>query len=228
MVTMPPYIFDYQSYPLIPEADRWIFNKLQLAERLGYECGPIGTVAPFGDYCVRPIYSMLGEATGGFYKITIDAIKPHINEPHGYFWCEWFDGDHMWTQYINDVPAHASRNRVDPTTNVLSSVSFDLVNDAIVMPDFLKGISRYMLIEAIGDNIIECSPRGMTLNARQELIDDYATIDPTYSGQDVVNFRGNADGELLATTLGEQMQNPEIVGFRWGNVHNRRPFPDGG
>ena len=222
MVTMPPYIFDYHSYLLMPIEDRWIYNKLQLAERLGYNCAPVGTVPPEGTYCVRPIYSMLGEGTGGFYQVTTTAAQPHINEPHGYFWCDWFDGEHFWTQYINDVPVHASRNHM--VADVLTSVSFDLANDAIPMPLFLQGISRYMLIEAIGDKIIEASPRCMTLNARQEIIDDYKTIDPDYTGADVALFMGNADGRRIPTTLGEQMQKPGIAGFRWGDIHNRRPW----
>jgi len=222
MVTLPPYTFDCHAYHQLPVEDRWIFNKLQLAERLGHACGPVVATPPPGVYCLRPIMSLGGGAGGGFYKVTITAADPLLNEPHGFFWCEWFDGEHFWTQYINDVPVHASRNHM--VGDVLTSVSFDLDANAIPMPDFLKGISRYMLIEAIGSNIIECSPRCMGLNARQEIIDDYKTIDPTYTGQDVATTMGNADGRLIPTTLGEQMQKPTLAGFRWDDIHNRRPW----
>ena len=49
---------DDQSYNLYPQQRKW-FNKLWLAELMGYRCGPCGVKVPqTGMYVVRPIYNL--------------------------------------------------------------------------------------------------------------------------------------------------------------------------
>jgi hypothetical protein len=134
-------------------------NKLQLAERLGYICGPHGTPLPdAGDYCIRPVYSMAGGGTGGVYK----ANSPEINvnntpaAPGGYFWCQWFDGPSITVDYRNDIPVQAFG--ADPDENG-DFQSYGPRPERTELPEILKGIAKYMMVEFIGNKIVEVSPR---------------------------------------------------------------------
>lgn len=91
---------DFQAWQSFPHMRQW-FNKLHLAESLGYTCGP-GGVPPkvSGYYCVRPIYNLDGMSVGA-RKQWIEAGDRTGVEP-GYFWCEWFDGDQYSITYESD------------------------------------------------------------------------------------------------------------------------------
>jgi hypothetical protein len=88
---------EYELWDFYPQLHHW-FNKLWLAEQLGYKCGPSG-YAPkkSGEYIVRPIYNLAGMGLG--------ASKTHILAgdrscvPPGSFWCEYFDEPHYSVTY---------------------------------------------------------------------------------------------------------------------------------
>jgi len=84
---------DNHAYEKYPHHRNW-FNKLWVAERLGYVCGPSG-VAPkeTKEYIVRPIYNLAGMGVGARFQ-TIEAGSERATEP-GYFWCERFHGRHI-------------------------------------------------------------------------------------------------------------------------------------
>ncbi len=220
MITLPPYMIELDLYPLLPIEDRWIFNKLQLAERMGYLCGPVGAYPPEGVYCVRPIMNLFGMGAGGFYKIDTSRHnnEKHIRNPDGYFWCEWFDGDWHWVQYINDVAVSYSTSVLE--RNILvggtGAIEPTEIAKAPEMPNVLKGISRYMLLEMKGDKIIEVSPRCMQVAPRQFIIDDYKTIDPTYDPQ--LDWTIGNDMTLTSDPHGP------YKGWTWGIPKNRPPF----
>jgi hypothetical protein len=226
MITEPPYKSDREMYHLLPQADRWIMNKLSLAESLGYSCGPTGMIVPDGDYCVRPIMNMYGQGAGGFFQVTVaPGVPRNFQNLPGYFWCEWFPGVHTWVQYIDDVPVTYSENPV--VANVMSTTGGVRRSDngnavvAPALPASLQGISKYMMVEMLGDKIIEVSPRMMISNARQWIINDYKAIDPTYNPQNIE--RGNSDMARLDVTwdTGEET----LTGWRWDTAgQNRRPF----
>ncbi len=160
--------------------DRWIFNKLALAERLGYKCGPTGMQAPRGTYCVRPTYNLYGNGEGGFYKIEHDGNRNIPNRP-GYFWCEWFEGEHTWAEYINDRFSAGMGGVIDEATGSMPIYEID----AVPMEPEFRGISRYMTIERIGGKMIEASTRLMAVAARHKVVRNYRKIDPTYDPDDV-------------------------------------------
>lgn len=183
MIILPPYIYDRDIYAQLPQSDKIYMNKLWLAEQLGYTCGPSGTDAPSGTYCVRSVMNMYGGGEGGFYKHVADAWDTFRVPNHpGYFWCEWFDGPMKYTEYINDVPTSTIEG------NQVSDTRWDVkyTSNHIIIPEFVKDKSRYLLLEAIGDKVIEVSFRHMPGAARQETIDDYRTIDPNYEPGDVI------------------------------------------
>jgi hypothetical protein len=224
MLIAPPYLYDYQIYPLVDQADRWLLNKLALAEALGHACGPVGLSVPNGRYCLRPMNSVRGLGAGGFFDVTVNtAANQFMPVVPGYFWCEWFNGPHTFTHFFEDVAVHSSNN---PITNgvmqTTGSTAWGQLQHAVAMPAFLQGKSRYMMIEAIGGNIIEVAFRLMGHNARQEPIDHYKLIDPTYDPQDIT--LGNSDAAEIPYTVKDQ-NGIDVVGKKWnaGN-NNRRPF----
>ena len=61
---------DDDAWELTHEEDLWIFDKLILSKRLGYQCGPVGGWAPESkEYIIRPCVNMVGMSKGA-YKIT--------------------------------------------------------------------------------------------------------------------------------------------------------------
>lgn len=160
MIDLPADIEDRAAYPLVAEDERWIFNKLILAEKLGHRCGPAGTAAPRGVYCVRPVMNCSGMGHGGVLKAKTDGVTD-LPFQAGYFWCEWFEGVHGWTDFTNDVATDEAigtpgRDRFDYTPHVAGQpFVFD------TLPVILQGLSTNLLVEHIDGNIIEVSPRHM-------------------------------------------------------------------
>ena len=55
---------DEQAWVAFPQ-HRWVFNKLEVALKLGYEAGPACVpVQHTGTYIVRPIYNLYGMSVG--------------------------------------------------------------------------------------------------------------------------------------------------------------------
>ena len=224
MITLPPYEYDNRVYAQVPVADRWALNKLHLSERLGYVCGPIGVSPPEGRFCLRPINSIRGLGAGGWFDVNIDygagEVMPIIP---GYFWTEWFTGDHRFTHFINDVAVQASRNPV--AAGVMSTTGNTAdgnVSEAVVLPPVLQGLSRYLMVESLDDKIIEVAFRLMGQNARQYIVDDYKTIDAGYDPQDVIY--GNSDATRLPYSIAVE-GGGTLDGFTWDDgLGNRRDF----
>lgn len=182
MIILPPYLYDRETYPLVNTTERLFMNKLWLAEQLGYDCGPVGTDPGLSkDYCVRPIMNLHGNAEGGVYKFNSDVDIAGLANQAGYFWNEWFDGVSNWTEYLNDEPVYGLQWKLEGATDAICS-EFTTYEP---LPVLLKGLSRHLLVERLGDKIIEVGFRFMGTNARQEAIDDYKAIDPDYDPTDI-------------------------------------------
>lgn len=186
MVNLPPYIYDYESYHQLPVQDRWIFNKLQVAERLGYECGPVGT-RPVAQITaiVRPQMNIFGSGRGGFYEYDQWPFAAWDDAPNanpGYFWCEKFSGRHAYTCFVDDVARYCTYS--EPYTHARDQrwvgVEDNALSEAPALPAALRGISKYLYVESIGGKIIEVSPRLGLTGARQKIIDEYKLIDPSW------------------------------------------------
>ena len=180
MLIEEPYKYDYELYGKLPIKDRWIMNKLHVAEVMGHNCGPSGTFPKeHGTYCLRPVHNVRGMYNVGFYKIEYTGNGEDLIKS-GYFWCEWFDGERSWTEYVNDEVSNA-RGGIEDEYGIL--VCEDVTE--LAMEKQFRGISRYMLIERIDGKVIEVAPRLMGVVARQEIIDDYKTIDASYDPTDI-------------------------------------------
>jgi hypothetical protein len=83
-------MYDDDAWIKYPQHHNW-FNKLFVAEQMGYNCGPSGLAPSVTDYyMVRPTYNLSGMGVGAD-MIKIDAGDPS-KVPPGYFWCEFIGG----------------------------------------------------------------------------------------------------------------------------------------
>jgi len=179
MITLPPYCKDYDAYNVLPPEHRWIFNKLEICERFGYVGGPCGVRMPKGTYCIRPIINLNGMGQGGFTKKVITEEGTMICKP-GYVWTEWETGMRSWVEYLNDRVSSALI-QVSWNEKIQQERYMELPADkAHPLPEQLQNISRYMLVEYLGNTVIDIGPRHLSEDAKEIVVKDYRKFDPTY------------------------------------------------
>ena len=153
---------DFECWEEYPQ-HRWVFNKLDVAMKLGYQCGPACVpVQQNGNYIVRPIYNLYGMSVSAEQKYlrVEDAHQMHNHKhiPPGHFWCEWFDGDH----YSIDYAWH--NNKLEPTTTTVGTkegLKFTqwtkIENVDKKLPEWFQTFTdvEELNMEFIGDKLIE-------------------------------------------------------------------------
>jgi len=171
---------DWEAWTMYPE-HRWVFNKLELALRLGYAAGPVPCpVAATGEYVVRPIYNLSGMAAGA--KIMTLQTGQVYNLPPGHFWCKRFVGEHVSVNYeqINGVltETHTSIGETDYDNLSRFRRWTRVDNRNIALPSWIDQFAaiKYLNIEFIGDRMIEIHLRSGT-----DFPDDAVEIVPVYS-----------------------------------------------
>lgn len=205
---------DYEAWQSFPHMRQW-FNKLHLAERLGYHCGPGGVPpAKSGYYCVRPVYNLDGMGVGA-RKQWIDAGDRTGVEP-GYFWCEWFDGDQYSITYepgyffsYDQKSCFKADRDVDrlfrfkrwTRSDHTFKLPFDL-EEKLAMAG-----ARIVNVEMIGDKIIEIHFRDTPDPDYDELIpiwsDEQQVVDIyTKMGYTYIEAPDNSNGHLPTHRLG--------------------------
>ncbi len=143
--------------------DRWIFNKLELARRLGYKAGPAGLdVQEKGEYIVRPCINIKG--MGRSAKVYfLNKETNHL--PDGSFWCERFYGRHYSVDYQNEkqiLTVEGKRKKEDEDI-LYKWASWEIVDKDIPPPEIIMPLfKKYKTInvEFIEDKIIEIHLRG--------------------------------------------------------------------
>lgn len=181
MIVLPPYQRDHVSYHEVPEEHQWVYNKLEICKRFGYKpYGPCGTRMPIGEYCIRPIINVNGMAKGGFSKhIVRKKDGDGIMKP-GYVWTKWETGTRTWVEYINDEVSSAN---VQVSWDEKMQVEIFMEqppNKAKPLPEILKGISRYMLVEYLGDVVIDIGLRHLVEEPKESTVADYKKFKPDY------------------------------------------------
>lgn len=147
------YMTDEQAWFNTNPRDLWIFDKLILAKRLGYTCGPKGVDVPRpGIYIVRPITNINGMGLG-VQKRWIDDSTDDL--PDGSFWCEVFKGRHISVDYYKGVQSVTVEGfyRADGKFEKWVKVS-----DKIPLPNIITKLNKfyeYINIEMIDSKIIE-------------------------------------------------------------------------
>lgn len=167
--------------------DIWIFDKLILARRLGYVCGPTGVDVPKdGFYIVRPTTNCVGLGLGTSIQwLTVEGWTDHLAP--GTFWCEIFEGDHISIDYEWGKPILSVQGFKPPETFVRWDrwVKTDVVYD---VPDLLKPFTekyQWMNCEFIGGKLIE-------VHLRRNPDFDWGNTEfiPVWQGQDTTPPHG--------------------------------------
>lgn len=146
---------DSDVWDTIDPQHLWVCDKLLLAKRLGYLCGPAGVTVPSkGMYIVRPCVNFRMMSRGAEI-VELDPNQDSI--PDGYFWCEVFTGRHLsfdyrWGQQVLAVEGFRNSTRLDRFSR------WEKVTDQYVLPTVLQQVAEnveWFNVEVIGSNVIE-------------------------------------------------------------------------
>lgn len=146
---------DSDFWKFVDVDDLWLFDKLILSKKLGYNCGPAGVIPKEeGQYIVRPCVNYRMMARGARFM--------HLNNkndfiPDGFFWCEIFTGRHLSFDFHYGKQVLAVEG-LRENTNLSRFLYWKKVTDKFQLPDFLKPISikyEWLNVEVIGNKIIE-------------------------------------------------------------------------
>jgi hypothetical protein len=177
--------------------DIWALDKLILSRKLGYVCGPVGLDVPApGYYIVRPCVNMLGLGLGA-QRVWLE--KDTVDQPLGYFWCEWFEGKHLSIDYHWGKQVLAVEGIKDPNTFTRWKI-WQRVDDTVLLPGLLDELAeryKYINCEFIGGRLIEVHFR------RNE------------------DFQGNID-HFIPVWEGQSTTPPEGYSYRvYPDIHGR-------
>ena len=171
---------DDDVWELTHAQDLWIFVKLILSKRLGYQCGPVGGWAPESkEYIIRPCVNMVGMSKGAY----IDHIEKNTDTdylPAGFFWCEIFEGRHLSVDYDFGIQGLTTEGFRDKDDDLWRFKRWTKVDDKVEYPKILhKLVGKYPTIncEFIGGNLIE-----VHLRANEEM-GDYDEIIPVWKDE---------------------------------------------
>lgn len=150
-------ISDSDVWKFIDADDLWIYDKLILSKKLGYECGPAG-VAPSKEkeYIVRPCvnFRMMGRGA----STMILSPSNHNQVPDGYFWCEKFTGQHISYDFRYGKQVLAVEGIKEDNGRLDRFEMWAKVNSNFNLPSILLPIAKkyeWLNVETIGGHIIE-------------------------------------------------------------------------
>ena len=179
---------DDDVWELTHEEDLWIFDKLILSKKLGYQCGPVGGRVPESkEYIIRPCVNMVGMSKGAY----IDHIEKNTDTdylPAGFFWCEIFEGRHLSVDfnlnkqsrtYEQGLTTEGIREFHEPLWKFNKWIKVDDVVDYPTILSELKGDYDCINCEFIGDKLIE-----VHLRANEDM-GEYTEIIPVWNENDI-------------------------------------------
>lgn len=209
-------ILDEEAYASHP-GSAWVYNKLTLSEKLGYVCGPAGTVVPeTGEYIIRPMMNLSG--MGANAKIVeCKKGKTPTWEP-GYFWCEVFEGRHISADFVYRKGERFTKfvsegfNSKKELYKFSKWIKLQTLPEDCEIPDWLNSVltPKHCNIEFIGGKIIE-----VHLRHSSDFPDNATTIIPIWADSDqqdhhtwgdagytYVDNPDNADGNIPNARVG--------------------------
>jgi hypothetical protein len=146
---------------------KWVYNKLQIAESQGLECGPHGIEPPAFPVFSKPIYNMRGMGAGSRIFRTMKEYK-HGQRP-GHMWMALLDGEHVstdvavvngepkWWRHCTGIPLEGG---MFDHWVVWAEARPDLERDCgDWIRNNLAGYTGMMNLETIGGRIIEAHLR---------------------------------------------------------------------
>jgi len=133
-------MFDDKAWKTCDPEDLWIFDKLILAKKLGYVCGPAGVFVPKpSQYVIRPITNVLGM---GIAAYTMSLQKETDMVAPGYFWCEMFRGRHLSVDYINQEQVLCVEGIRDHAAELYRWALWKRVDDVVPYPEILHSLKQ--------------------------------------------------------------------------------------
>ena len=192
-----PQIGDADVFGSIAVDDLWCVDKLILAKKLGYLCGPAG-IAPTiaGEYVVRPVVNIRMMSAGATVQyLDSDSIAD------GYFWCELFTGRHMSFDYNWGKQVLAVEGFRNDPTRLDRFSHWTKIDDMFTLPIILQTVAdryEWFNVEVIGGRVIEVHFR---------YNDDFAnhdanTIIPVWRDQFYPSAAGDRLGFMLKDDYG--------------------------
>lgn len=162
--------------------DLWIYDKLILARKLNYVCGPVGNDVPKPDnYIVRPCVNFMGMGYGAKIR-WIEDDTDHL--PKGYFWCEVFEGRHLSVDYVDGEQVLCVEGFRNPDDPLYKWKKWEQVNDTVPYPSILKVFPR-VNCEFIDGNLIE-----VHLRHNPDFRHESDVVIPVWEGEDTTPPKG--------------------------------------
>jgi hypothetical protein len=179
-------MYDYEAWVTCHPDDLWIFDKLILAKKLGYLCGPADVGVPeSNNYIVRPCVNLAGMGIGAELRF---LEKGRWDLEPGYFWCKPFKGRHLSVDYAIDPKSRVIEQGVttegfrSPTNPIWKFDRWVRVDDKLkinFMLTKLKGSYEHVNCEFIGGRLIE-----MHLRSNTDM-GDYNEIIPVWKNESI-------------------------------------------
>lgn len=166
---------DEQAWRIVKPEHRWVFNKLEVAKRLGYKCDPSGFEPTVKDYVVRPVMNLEGMGIGANYGGGV---------PAGYFWCERFYGEHLSVDYgASNVPTLCVRGYRKSTNPLWKWDKWEKIDTSFAppLPKIFQDLTDHygtVNAEYIGGKLIEIHLRPNP----DPFGDKYTTLVPVWAG----------------------------------------------
>ena len=151
------FVNDKDVWAQCPVDYLWVYDKLILARKLGYQAAPAGIPVPQPDwYIVRPITNIRMMSRGAQKQwLTPDDTD---KVPDGYFWTQWFEGRHTSVDFHwgkQHLAVEGFRNRADRLDRFSC---WKKITDIVPFPSVLQNlgeITEWVNVEYVGDHIIE-------------------------------------------------------------------------
>jgi len=199
---------DSDAWALYPHHRLW-FDKLWLSEKLGHLCGPCGVAPKVSQkYIVRPIYNLSGMGVGSRYRYI--RANDCTQVPPGYFWQEFFSGDHYSITYRQEKGRWEQEScfrGFNSSTDLTKFSRWRRSNLTIKLPPIMDALLDVDIInvEFKGDKIIEVHLRGTPDPDYDEIIPVWGDTDVdhyTQEGYQYIDSYDDADGFLLKPRMG--------------------------
>lgn len=157
---------DSDAYRLYP-GQRWVYNKLAVAESQGLDCGLHGMEPSGYPVFSKPVYNMRGMGSGSRVLRTAKDYERH-NRP-GHFWMPLMEGEHVSTDVavVNGEPRWwrhvVGRNLAEGTFDYWVILAEDRPAVEAYCENWLRthlaGYTGMVNLETIGARIIEAHLR---------------------------------------------------------------------
>jgi hypothetical protein len=214
----------YSDTVLFRDEDTWLkypqyriwHNKLWLANKLGYKCGPCGIFVPEDNYyVVRPVINISGYGINA--EIKYIKTDNYFSAPPGYFWCELFEGDHCSFDFIRENGKWKQVSCWQGFNNDNELYKFEkwIVSDhKLTLPPLFNTLNvQHLNVEAIGGKIIEVHLREGNYN--EEGWTETITVweDSSYNHEEMITNGYVFTSPEVKYTQGTKLLPKKLLGY---------------